>query len=342
MLYKTPVPLARVACGRADTRIPHPSTCHMLLLRTAGRRLATGLRLEPFAAVQCSLRPRTSTAAQTERFDLLSGTAAAASAVASAGGSDAGASAADGAAVDGPVTAADISHLPAETFEQLADVWIGGLWTRLERGLREAEGEVSGWLGRLRAAGLTAVGRHAPQEARALPPARLRPQAFEYDVKPERGSMHVLLPYDGHLIIKCGAQGAPSRHTSCAAAAGSAAAAGRPVPAAATARTKPGHLRPCRKEPQQHCVVIESNLFEPWEDQDAVEFRWVVVRVLAAGAAGGCCQAGASGCWWGWGVLVGAAHAQPGAERYRHRGRPGLGIQRRRELCSRAAPAAGP
>jgi hypothetical protein len=40
--------------------------------------------------------------------------------------------------------------LSPKEFIALADMYIGGLWTRIERGLREAEGEASGAAGRAR------------------------------------------------------------------------------------------------------------------------------------------------------------------------------------------------
>ncbi|EFN53289.1 hypothetical protein CHLNCDRAFT_136932 [Chlorella variabilis] len=92
----------------------------------------------------------------------------------------------------GGMAPVDFQELSEEEFGTVADLYLGGLWTRIERGLREAEGE-----------------------------------EFDYEVKPERGAMHVLLPYDGQLVI--------------------------------------------RKDPQRRMLVVESNLFEPFEDKDFQE-----------------------------------------------------------------------
>ncbi|KAL4431954.1 hypothetical protein ABPG77_000221 [Micractinium sp. CCAP 211/92] len=85
----------------------------------------------------------------------------------------------------------------AFAFSTVTDVELGKLWNRLERAMREAEGEKEG--------------------------------SIDFEVRPERGTMHVMLPYDGHLSVS----------------------------------------RDC-----EHCaLVVESNLFEPWEDKDCIEFR---------------------------------------------------------------------
>lgn len=39
----------------------------------------------------------------------------------------------------------------------------------------------------------------------------------------------------------------------------------------------------------QRALVVESNLFEPWQDKDEKEFRW---------GAYGCLWWGACGCLW--------------------------------------------
>lgn len=86
--------------------------------------------------------------------------------------------------------------LSPEAFNSVADMYIGRLWMRLERGLREAEGEGKG---------------------------------DECQIKAEGGAMHVMLPFDGRLVIK--------------------------------------------KDCEEHALVVESNVFEPWEDRDCIVFR---------------------------------------------------------------------
>ncbi|KAL4859054.1 hypothetical protein ACK3TF_000837 [Chlorella vulgaris] len=94
--------------------------------------------------------------------------------VTSAVGSEAtSATAAPAATIQGAeLTAEDYQQLTPDEFAAVADVYIGGLWTRIERGLREAEGE-----------------------------------EFDYEVKLEGGALLVSLPYDGLVVIRpCGEQ----------------------------------------------------------------------------------------------------------------------------------------
>ncbi|PRW59529.1 hypothetical protein C2E21_1968 [Chlorella sorokiniana] len=136
-------------------------------------------------------------------------TSAVASSASGAGGGEAATAAAAApaaaqAAVDGGGAAGveagagetdkiSVDHLSPQAFSSLADIAIGGLWTKIERGLREAGEDLS------------------------------------YEVRPEGSQVCVLLPYDGHLCIK--------------------------------------------KDLAQRALVVESNLFEPWQDKDEREFR---------------------------------------------------------------------
>lgn len=140
-------------------------------------------------------------------------------------------------------------------FQLVADRTLGELWTRIERGLREAEGEASArwrcWLGAWKGgrAAPRSVPTAKPPTACELPPqATPPPQAFDYSVLPESHGLRVLLPYDGQMCIRCARSS--SMHAVC-------------IRRCAQPSTRqPSTLPLCSKEPERGALVVETNLFE--------------------------------------------------------------------------------